>query len=121
MNQAEKGLSLDMLNNGGAMDNTLLNEFIDYVEKQLGQTNKQEYICDGRGTYQKDLYVDNIISETRELIKYGETVIALENMLDNLCEVSLFIDAHAINLIRRTFNGMVPERIETILNSFMEK
>ena len=110
-----------MLNNGGAMDSTLLNEFIDYVEKQLGQINKQDNIHDGRGTYQKDLYVDNIISETKELIKYGETVIALENMFDNLCEVSLFIDAHAINLIRRAFNDMVPERIETSLNNFMEK
>lgn len=30
-----------MLNDGGAIDNTLLNEFIDYVEKQMEQTNKQ--------------------------------------------------------------------------------
>lgn len=121
MNHVEKESSLDMLNDGGAMDSILLNEFIDYIEKQMEQTNEQIYVQDDKGIYQKDLYIKNIISETKELIKYGEGVIALENMLDNLCEVSLSIDAPAIDIIRKAFNGMVPERIETILNSFTEE
>lgn len=100
------------------MDSNLLNEFIDYVEKQIKQTNKQMYVQDDKGIYQTDLYVENIISEARKLIKYGEGMIAIENMLDNLCEVSFFIDAHAIELIQKAFNGIVPERIETILKSF---
>ena len=69
---------------------------------------------------QKDLYVKDVISETKELIKYGEGVIALENMLDNLFEVSLFIDAHAIEFIRKAFNGIVQEQIETTLKCFTD-
>lgn len=102
------------------MDSILLNEFIDYVENQTKLSNNQKYVQDDRGVYQKDLYIKNVISETKELIKYGEEVIAIENMLDNLCEVSLFIDVYAIELLRKTFNGKVPERIEKILNSFTE-
>lgn len=102
------------------MDSILLNEFIDYVENQTKLSNNQKYVQDDRGVYQKDLYIKNVISETKELIKYGEEVIAIENMLDNLCEVSLFIDVYAIELLRKTLNGKVPERIEKILNSFTE-
>lgn len=108
------GKLLDMLNDGGVMDSAILNEFIDYIEKQM-------YVQDKSGIYQKDLYVKNIIFEAKELIRYGERVIALENMLDNLCEISFPIDANGIYLIRKVFIGTVPERIEKILNRFMEK
>lgn len=121
MNQVEKELLLDMLNNGGTMNRILLNEFIDYVEKQIKLSNEQEYVQDDRGAYQKDLYVKNVISETKELMRYGEEVIAIENMLENLNEVSLSVDEYAIELIRKAFNGKVPKRIEKILNSFTRK
>ena len=42
-------------------------------------------------------------------------------MLDNLCEVSLFIDVYSINLIREAFDGEVPERVEAILKSLEDK
>ncbi|MCI9338143.1 MAG: hypothetical protein HFH93_11510 [Lachnospiraceae bacterium] len=103
------------------MDSAILNEFIDYIEKQMEQRNKQWYVQDKSGIYQKDLYVKNIIFEAKELVRYGERVIALENMLDNLCEISFPIDANGLELIRKVFIGTVPERIEKILNRFMEK
>ena len=53
----EKELLLDMLNDGGAMERILLNEFVDYVEKQIMSSNEQEYVQDNKGIYQKDLYV----------------------------------------------------------------
>lgn len=114
----EKELLLDMLNDGGAMERILLNEFVDYVEKQIMSSNEQEYVQDNKGIYQKDLYVKNVISETKELMRYGEEVIAIENMLENLNEVSLSVDGYAIELIQRAFDGKVPKRIEKILNSF---
>lgn len=59
------------------------------------------------------------ISETKELMRYGEEVMAIENILENLYESSLNGDEYAIELIRKVFNGKVPKRIEKILNSFM--
>ena len=54
-------------------------------------------------------------------MRYGEEVIAIENMLENLNEVSLSVDEYAIELIRKAFNGKVPKRIEKILNRFTRK
>lgn len=48
---------LDMLNERGAMDRILLNEFVDYVEKQTMLSNEQKYVQDNKGIYQKELYV----------------------------------------------------------------
>lgn len=47
---------LDMLNERGAMDRILLNEFVDYVEKQTMLSNEQKYVQDNKGIYQKELY-----------------------------------------------------------------
>lgn len=100
------------------MDRILLNEFVDYAERQIMSSNEREYVQDNRGNYQKDSYVKNVISETKELMRYGEEVIAIENMLENLNEVSLNVDEYAIGLIRKAFNGIVPKSIENILDSF---
>lgn len=110
-----------MLNDGGAMERILLNKFVDYVEKQIMSSNEQEYIQDNRGIYPKDLYIKNVISETKELMRYGEEVIAIENMLENLNEVSFSVDGYGIELIQKAFDGKVPKRIEKILNSFTRR
>ena len=55
----EKELLLDMLNDGGAMERILLNEFVDYVEKQIMSSNEQEYVQDNKGIYPKDLILNS--------------------------------------------------------------
>ena len=67
------------------------------------------------------MYIKKIISETKELIKYEEGIIAIENLLDNLCEVSLSVDAHTIALIHKAFDEKVPERIERSLDSLTKQ
>lgn len=99
------------------MDSILLNELINYIEKQADTANGHNYVQDDRGSYQKERYLKNVISETKELRKYGEDMIALENVLDNLYEVSFLVDAHMAELIRKIFQGYIPEWIENILNS----
>ncbi len=103
------------------MDRKLLNEFVDYVEKQTGLLNPQTYVQDEQGVYQKDLYIKNVIADAKELIGYGEGVIAIENMLDNLYEVSLTINTNAIELLRKAFDEKVPDRIEETLNAMLKK
>lgn len=97
------------------MDKSLLNGLLDHIEMQLKLNNKQEQVEDGKGSYQTNDYIDNVISETKELIKYNEVVIALENMLENLNEVSLCINDHARELIYDVFEGKIPERVEKLL------
>ena len=100
------------------MDRSLLYGLLDHIEMQLRLNNEQEQVEDGKGSYQTNDYIDNVISETKELIKYNDVVIALENMLENLNEVSLYIDDHARELIYDIFEGEIPERVENLLKCF---
>ena len=102
------------------MNKALLNELLEYIEMQLKLNNKQEQVEDDKGSYQTNDYIDNVISETKELIEYNEVVIALENMLENLYEVSLCIDDHVRELIYDIFAGEIPESIEKLLKCFFK-
>lgn len=78
-----------------------LEEFIKQIEELSKANDKKDYVRDSRGSYLKSSYLDNLITETRELMKYGEYKIALEMMLDNLDEVSIVLDEKMIHLARR--------------------
>lgn len=57
-------------------------EFINQIEELMRESDKEEYVLDEAGMYLKVLYLEHLISEARELIKYGESKIALENMVE---------------------------------------
>lgn len=99
--------------NGGAVS-----KFIEYIEA-MAMCGEQDYVRDSRGCYLKNVYIRNIISEAKELIKYGEAEIALENILENLSEVSIFIDRDAAILVQQAFGEKFSSKIENILNSLI--
>ena len=78
----------------------LLEEFIKQIE-ELSKADKKDYVRDSCESYLKSSYLDDLVTETRELMKYGEYKIALEMMLDNLDEVSIVLDEKMIHLARR--------------------
>ena len=103
------------------MNRDLLDDFIKHLENLLEQGNQSEYVRDAKGIYLKVEYMNNLIAEARELIQYGELEIALENMLENLSEVSFFIDEDTANLAKQAFGGKTSVGIEEIINSLVKK
>ncbi|MGN6710517.1 hypothetical protein [Anaerocolumna jejuensis] len=91
-----------------------LEEFIKQIEELSEANDKKDYVRDSCGSYLMSSYLDNLITETRELMKYGEYKIALEMMLDNLDEVSIVLDEKMIHLARQ----MVGETI-TVEGSYI--
>lgn len=103
------------------MNRDLLEEFVGHLEELMEQSNETEYVQDTRGCYSKVKYMRTLIAEARELIMYGELKIALENMLENLNEVSIFIDEETANVARRAFDTQIPVEIETAINLLVKK
>lgn len=99
------------------MNKKLLDEFITHIEDVMKRSNENDYVKDSKGYYPKAIYMKNLIFEAKELIKYGEDEIALENMIENLNEASIFIDKDTINLARQAFEGKIQAGTEKTLNS----
>lgn len=74
-----------------------------------------EYVTDSHGRYPRDTYLKSIVAEARELMKYGETEIALENMLENLNEVSIGINKEAAQLRKQALG----EAYSSTLSNFL--
>lgn len=77
--------------------------FIEYIEESILRCEDGEYVTDRNGRYPKDTYLKSIVVEAKELMKYGETEIALENLLENLNEVSIGINKEAAQLVQQAF------------------
>lgn len=103
------------------MNKALLDEIVKHIEKLIKQSDESEYVKDARGSYLKVEYMSNLVAEAKGLIKYGEFEIALENMLENLSEVSIFIDEDTANLAKQAFGGKTSVGIEEIINSLVKK
>ncbi len=87
-----------------------LENFINYIEKLMLQCDETDYVQDsGGGCYLKREYMKHLICDARELIKYGEGTIALENLLENLNEVSICIDEEAVELAKQVFGSQLSE------------
>ncbi|MDE7359906.1 MAG: hypothetical protein K2N39_10860 [Lachnospiraceae bacterium] len=97
------------------MDKEAVDKFIEYIENMI-LLCKEEYVRDSRGCYLKDEYLKGIVMEAKGLIKYGEAAIALENILENLSEVSIDIDREAAKLVKQAFGEKYSNRIERILS-----
>jgi len=110
-----------MLNNGDVMNSDYLEEFINQLKELMNVSNKKDYVQDGRGSYLKVIYLENLILEAKELIKYGECKIALENMLENLNEVSILLDKDIVNLARQSFGEQITMYMDELLKTLTEQ
>lgn len=93
------------------MNKNYLNQFVQQIEELSRACGSDEMVKDEAGTYSKASYLNNIISDAKGLIRYGEYRIALENMLDNLQEVSILLDKRTYELARKAFgerDGLYP-------------
>ena len=98
------------------MQKELVNEFVKCIEKLMEQSDETDYVQDTKGRYLKVTYMKNLISEAQELIKYGEIEVALENMLENLNEASIFIDEETANLVRKAYGSEISVGMEKVLD-----
>lgn len=85
------------------MRKEFLEEFLNQIELLAEEGNKEEVVKDTAGSYLKSSWIKHMVSDARELVKYGEYEIALENILENLNEVSLRLDEQTMELARQAF------------------
>lgn len=62
--------------------------------------------------------VKSAINEAKELGNYGERRIALENLLDILSEVGLFLSIEQINIADRAFGNSKNENEDILVNYY---
>jgi len=104
------------------MNKKLCNEFINQIENLSGTGNNENFFKDRFGiNHTKTQVLESFVFHARELTKYGEHIIALENMLSNLDEVSITIDKETIDLARQAFGERITEEIELLLESLRDK
>lgn len=100
---------------GENMNTETVSRFIEYIEEMILLCEDGEYVTDSRGCYPKDEYLKRIAAEAKELIKYGEAEIALENMLENLNEVSIGINKEAAQLLKQAFGEEYSNRVKRLI------
>ena len=97
------------------MEKVFLDEFINEIELLSKSRKYEDYVEDSSGIYQKCIVLEHLVSEARELVSYGEYKIALENILDNLHEVSITLDKKIIALARKAIGEKVTADMEVLL------
>lgn len=102
------------------MNRVCLNDFINHIEELAKVSDKSDYLQDSSGRYNKVTYLEDCINEAKRLIAYGESQIALENMLENLNEVSIQLDKDVVKLARQAFGMQTPPNIENLLSKLTE-
>lgn len=103
------------------MNKRISEQFIFRMEELNKASDKNAMFRDGYGQYNKIAYMNNVVLETKELIKHGESRIALENMLENLNEVGIVPDTDTITLARKAFGENVSAYIEDLLKSMCKQ
>ncbi|MCM1288110.1 MAG: hypothetical protein NC240_07330 [Clostridium sp.] len=98
------------------MNKEFLNRFILQIE-ELKKADGNTIVYDERGSYHKAAYIEAVISEAMELIKYGESEIALENMLENLNEVGIMLDIDTVILARKAFGETISPYNDDLLET----
>lgn len=61
--------------------------------------------------------IKHAVQEAKELAKYGETRIALENLLENIIEERVSLNANQIQLVKDSFEGSLTEYNKKLINS----
>lgn len=90
------------------MNTKSLFDFITKLEEMCKACNSEDVVRDFSGTCSKSAVLSQLISDARELIQYGEYQIALENLLDNLTEYELKLDAQTLDFAVRAFENNIP-------------
>lgn len=99
------------------MNKEFLEQFIFQIEEIKKKSDGDAVVYDKLGQYNKEIYIENIILETRELIQHGESQIALENLLENINEVGIMLDIDTITLARNAFGENFSPYIEKLLKA----
>ena len=97
------------------MNKEILENFISNIEEIKKNSDRNEVVSDKVGQYNKVAYIERVITESRELIKHGEKRIALENMLENMNEVGIVLDAYTISLARGAFGENISSDMDELL------
>jgi len=97
------------------MDKDFLNEFVYKIECLSKVMTKDDAIVDQYGIHQKATVLDHYVCVAKDLIRHGEYLIALENMLDNLIDSSIYLDESIIRLARQAFGDKITKEYELIL------
>ena len=103
------------------MNREFLELFILQIEELIQASNSDAVVNDKCGQYNKIIYLENVVLETREFIKYGESRIALENMLENINDVGIVLDQNAISLARKAFGENISAYNEKLLKVMTDK
>lgn len=103
------------------MNKEALEIFVNQIEKLSKINDKEDYVKDNSGIYLKSSFLENLVLDAKELIKYGEYEIALENILENLNEVSIVLDEKVVNLARQAFGEKITTYTEILLSSLTKK
>lgn len=103
------------------MNQEFLEQFLFQIEELKGQSDRSAVVNDEFGEYDKVTYIENVLSETRELIKHREKRIALENLLENINEVGIALDADTITLARKAFGENISPYNEELLKALTYK
>lgn len=99
------------------MNRIYLDKFIDQLVELARTSDKSDYVQDSLGRYNKVLFLEDLILQAKSLITYGENKIALENMLENLNEVSIRLDKNIVSLARQAFGEQISPNMENLLNA----
>lgn len=91
--------------------------FVSEIEEILMECGADDVVYDSSGSYSKSSFLSSVISDAKELIKYGEYQIALENMIDNLLEVSITLDKETVILARQAFGEEISSQNERVLEA----
>lgn len=75
-------------------------DFIDQLEIFAKTVDEKDLVSDSLGEYNAKEYLNTIVYEARDLIKYNEWIITLEVSLDNLFEVHYQLNDKTIDLAK---------------------
>lgn len=85
-------------------------EFIDILESFSRKANEGAFYTHSRGEKcNEKQYLEHLVKEARELIKYNEWHVALENTVDNLLEIDYKLDSNVLDLASAAFKAAANE------------
>ena len=97
------------------MDIQAYEDFLQIIDSIAGSEMSFRYEVERERGYQ---VVKSAINEAKELGSFGERRIALENLLDILSEVGLFLSVEQINIADRAFGNFKNKNEEILINYY---